>query len=264
MRRQTWLEELAHELAAREVGSADIAGIVVEASGHLDETAAAPLEAFGSPAAYAELVADALGAERVPPRVGEVRVAARGLRKRYRRHTVLDDVDLELRGGEAVLLMGRNGRGKSTLLRILAGLAKPDGGSVELHGSVGYAPQDGGLIDQLRPAEHFVLFGRARGLDRNAAVQQGRRLAEQLGWDALAAPVAGELSGGTRQKLNVVLAALGEPDVLLLDEPYQGLDLDSVQRFWELLWEWRDAGRCALVATHAHDAIERADAVLEL
>ena len=60
-----------------------------------------------------------------------MRVAARGLRKRYRRHTVLDDVDLELHGGEAVLLMGRNGRGKSTLLRILAGLAKPDGGSVE-------------------------------------------------------------------------------------------------------------------------------------
>jgi ABC-type multidrug transport system ATPase subunit len=264
MRRDTWLSELAHELAAREVASSDIAGIVVEASGHLDETAAAPLDAFGSPAAYATLVADALGAERPPPRAGEVRVAARGLCKRYRRRTVLDGFDLELRGGEAVLLMGRNGRGKSTLLRILAGLARPDGGSVQVSGSVGYAPQAGGLIDQLRPAEHFVLFGRPRGLTREAATQEGRRLAEQLGWDALAAPAAGELSGGTRQKLNVVLAALGEPDVLLLDEPYQGLDLESVQRFWDLLWLWRDAGRCALVATHAHDAIERADAVLEL
>jgi ABC-type multidrug transport system ATPase subunit len=264
MRRDTWLEALAHELAARDLARADIAGIVVEASGHLDETAAAPLEAFGSPAAYAALVADALGAEREPPPRGAVRVTATGLRKRYRRQSVLEGVDLELREGEAILLMGRNGRGKSTLLRILAGLAEPDDGRVEVHGSVGYAPQDGGLIDQLRPAEHFVLFGHARGLDRRAAIQQGRRLAEQLGWDALSAPVAGELSGGTRQKLNVALAALGEPDVLLLDEPYQGLDLDSVQRFWELLWEWRDAGRCALVATHAHDAIERADAVLEL
>ena len=52
--------------------------------------------------------------------------------------------------------------------------------------------------------------------------------------------------------------------MLLLDEPYQGLDLDSVQRFWELLWAWRDAGRCALVVSHAHDAIDRADAVVEL
>jgi ABC-type multidrug transport system ATPase subunit len=62
----------------------------------------------------------------------------------------------------------------------------------------------------------------------------------------------------------VILAALGEPDVLLLDEPYQGLDLDSVQRFWDLLWAWRDGGRCAVVVSHAHDAIERADAVVEL
>ena len=162
--------------------------------------------------------------------------------KRYGAHTVLADVDLELRDGEAVLLMGANGAGKSTLLRILAGLAAPDAGTVEVDGRLGYAPQDGGLIDQLRPAEHFVLFGRGRGLSRARAVQEGRRLAEQLGWDALAAPVAGELSGGTRQKLNVILAALGEPDVLLLDEPYQGLDLDSVQRFWELLWAWRDDG----------------------
>ena len=114
MRRQTWLEEFALELAAREVARADIAGIVVEASGHLDETAAAPLEAFGAPAAYAELVAArARRAAGAAARRGGARRGARA-DKRYRRHTVLDDVDLELHGGEAVLLMGRNGRGKST------------------------------------------------------------------------------------------------------------------------------------------------------
>lgn len=264
MRRETWLEELAHELTGRGLAPADVAGVVVEASGHLDEAAAAPLDAFGPPAAYAAVVADALAPERSAAPAGRVRVRARGVSKRYGRRAVLDGVDLDLRDGEAVLLMGANGRGKSTLLRILAGLAPPDRGSVEVSGAVGYAPQDGGLIDHLRPAEHFVLFGRARGLDRRAATLEGRRIAEQLGWDALAAPVAGELSGGTRQKLNVALAALGEPDVLLLDEPYQGLDLDSVQRFWELLWDWRDEGRCALVVSHAHDALERADAVVEL
>ncbi len=263
MRPETWLDELAHELSARGVAGTQVASIVVEAEGHLRETASAPLEAFGSPAAYAASVADALE-PRVERDLGAVRVRARGVCKRYGAQRVLEDVDLELRDGEAVLLMGANGAGKSTLLRILAGLADADRGEVSIAGSVGYAPQDGGLIDQLRPAEHFVLFGRGRGLSRERAVQDGRRLAEQLGWDALAAPVAGELSGGTRQKLNVVLAALGDPEVLLLDEPYQGLDLDSVQRFWELLWAWRDAGRCALVVSHAHDAIERADAVVEL
>jgi ABC-type multidrug transport system ATPase subunit len=263
MRRETWLDQLAHELSARGIAETDVAGIVVEADGHLRETTAAPLDAFGSPAAYATAVVDALEPP-VTRGTGPVRVHARGVSKRYGARRVLDAVDLELRDGEVVLLMGANGAGKSTLLRILAGLAEPDGGEIDVGGRIGYAPQDGGLIDQLRPAEHFALFGRGRGLSRTRAIQDGRRLAEQLGWDALGAPVAGELSGGTRQKLNVVLAALGEPDILLLDEPYQGLDLDSVQRFWELLWAWRDAGRCALVVSHAHDAIDRADAVVEL
>jgi ABC-type multidrug transport system ATPase subunit len=261
MRRDTWLDALAHELTSRGI---DGASIVVEAEGHLAETGGEPLATFGSPAAYAAQIVAALEPPAAAPAAGRVRVRARDLHKRYRERVVLDGVDVELRAGQAVLLMGANGSGKSTLLRILAGLDAPSAGTVRVDGSVGYAPQDGGLLDHLLPAEHFVLFGRARGLSRRAAVQQGRLLAEQLGWDALTTPVAGELSGGTRQKLNVALAALGEPDVLLLDEPYQGLDLDSVQRFWELLWAWRDQGRCALVVSHAHDAIERADAVVEL
>ena len=193
-----------------------------------------------------------------------MRARAVAVRKRYRGRTVLDGVDLTVRDGEAVLLIGPNGCGKSTLLRILAGLVRPDGGRVEVDGAVGYAPQHGGLVAQLTPCEQFVLFGRARGLSREAAVRDGCRVADQLGWDAARAPVADALSGGTRQKLSVALAALGAPDLLLLDEPYQGLDLDSAQRFWELLWDWRDRGRAALVVAHAADAIERADAVVEL
>jgi ABC-type multidrug transport system ATPase subunit len=266
MKRETWLDQLAHELAARGVEAPEAAGLVVEAAGHLEETGVAPLVAFGSPARYAGLLVDALepGDDGAARPLGQLRLRASGVRKRYRRRTVLDDVDLDLYDGEVVLLIGRNGCGKSTLLRILAGLLDPDAGEVTVNGSVGYAPQHGGLLDHLLPAEHFVLFGRARGLAREEAVQQGRRIAEQLGWDALNAPVAGRLSGGTRQKLNVVLAALGAPDLLLLDEPYQGLDYDSVQRFWELLWSWRDEGGAALVVSHMPEAVERADAVVEL
>jgi ABC-type multidrug transport system ATPase subunit len=259
MRADTWLEALAHELAARGVRAADAAGIVVEAEGHLRETADAPLSAFGSPAAYAALVTDALDPDTAPRPLGGPRIDARRVARRGR----LEPVDVCVHAGEAVLLMGRNGAGKSTLLQILAGLLEGDG-EVRVEGAVGYAPQHGGLVDHLLPCEHFVLFGRGRGLSRATAIREGRRLADQLGWDAAAAPVAGALSGGTRQKLNVVLAALGEPDILLLDEPYQGLDLASVQRFWDFLWTWRDTGRCALVASHAHDAIDRADAVIEL
>jgi ABC-type Mn2+/Zn2+ transport system ATPase subunit len=269
MTEATWLERLAHELAALGVAADDAAAIVVEAEGHLRETAADALASFGTPAAYARLMADALapvdGAGPALCRAaGHVRARATGVGKRYRGRTVLAGVDLTVRDGEAVLLIGPNGCGKSTLLRILAGLLRPDAGRARVDGTVGYAPQHGGVVAQLTPREQFVLFGRARGLSRERAVREGCRLADQLGWDAARAPVSDALSGGTRQKLSVVLAALGEPDLLLLDEPYQGLDLDSAQRFWELLWDWRDRGRAALVVAHAADAIERADAVVEL
>jgi ABC-type multidrug transport system ATPase subunit len=264
--RRTWLDALAHELAARGVAAVEAAAIVVEAEAHLVEAPAAPLEAFGPPAVYADAVTAALGRTSTPARqrAGAVRVLARDVVKRFRGRTALAGVGLEVREGEALLLIGANGAGKSTLLRVLAGALRPDEGEVDVRGTIGYAPQHGGLFDHLLPAEHFVLFGRPRGLSRRTAVAEGRRLAEQLGWDPLAAPVVGSLSGGTRQKLTVVLAALGGPDVLLLDEPYQGLDRESVERFWELLWSWRDQGRAALVASHAHDAIERADGVVEL
>jgi ABC-2 type transport system ATP-binding protein len=258
--RETWLEDLAHELAALGVAGERVASIVVEADGHLAETAQPPLETFGSPASYARVLVAALDHRRPARDGGPVRVRAREVGKRHR----LRSVSLEVNGGEAVVLVGPNGSGKSTFLRILAGLTRADSGAVEIDGSVGYAPQHGGLVPHLRPWEHFVLFGHARGMSRAAAVQGGRLLAEQLGWEALRAPMAAELSGGTQQKLNVVLAALGDPDVLLLDEPYQGLDRDSMRRFWELLWSWRDAGRAVLVVSHSLDAVDRADAVVEL
>lgn len=183
----------------------------------------------------------------------------------YRRRPVLNGVSLELRAGEVLLLVGPNGAGKSTLLSIVAGLTRPTSGHVAVSGTIGYAPQSGGLFEHLTPAEHLALFGRGRGLRRARAQRQGQHIAAQLGWDALSdGKVVGELSGGTRQKLNVVLAGLGDPDVLLLDEPYQGLDWESTQRFWELVWAWRDAGRAALVVSHAHDALDRVDAVVEL
>jgi ABC-type multidrug transport system ATPase subunit len=196
---------------------------------------------------------------------GELVVDARQVCKSYRSRPVLAGASLTATAGEIVALVGANGAGKSTLLRIIAGIDRADSGTVRLRGPVGYAPQAGGLDPYLRPDEHFELFGAGRGMPRRAARREGERLATELGWhDSDRATVAGELSGGTGQKLRVITAMLGDPAVVLLDEPCQGMDADSTHRFWELLWSWSEAGRAAVVSSHQSEVLDRAHTVIEL
>jgi ABC-2 type transport system ATP-binding protein len=117
-----------------------------------------------------------------------VRLEARGIVKRYRRRTVLSGVDLTVRAGEVVAVVGANGSGKSTFLRVCAGLASPDAGTVRVDGALGYCPQDGGTCGYLGSDEHFVLVGAGRGLDRAAAKGRGHwRPRRQLAGAGLAA-----------------------------------------------------------------------------
>jgi ABC-type multidrug transport system ATPase subunit len=266
MRNESWLEALDDELRMRGLSADERADAVVEAEGFLLESGADPVEHFGPPAAYAESLAGAVGAARPARRTltGLPLLEASGVGKAYRARTVLDGVSVSLGAGQLVALVGPNGVGKSTLLRVLAGLERPDAGTVVRHGRVGYVPQAGGLDLYLRPQEHFELFGTCRGRSRRAARREGERLARELGWDAASAPVAAKLSGGTRQKLSVIAALIGEPEVLLLDEPYQGMDADSTRRLWDLLGTWCDGPGAAIVASHQADAIARADTVVEL
>jgi ABC-2 type transport system ATP-binding protein len=168
---------------------------------------------------------------------------------------VLDGANVEVLAGEAVALTGENGSGKTTLLRICAGLLTPDGGTVRRSGRLGYCPQEPGVFDHLTVAEHLELFGGAR---------EGSRLLAELGLPLDGRTVARDLSGGSRQKLNLALAVLGNPQVLLLDEPYQGFDLGSYVDFWEHVRAWRDEGRGVLVVTHALTDLDRVDRVVEL
>ncbi|CAM5614898.1 ATP-binding cassette domain-containing protein [Streptomyces fumanus] len=189
---------------------------------------------------------------------------ARGIVKRYRRRRVLTGVDLVVRAGEVAAIVGGNGAGKSTLLKICAGLISPDKGRVTVSGSVGYCPQNAGVMGFLTPGEHFTLFGTGRGLSRRESDRRGRRLAGELDWSPARGVLAKDLSGGTRQKLNVVLSALGDPDLLLLDEPYQGFDRGSYVDFWRSVWAWREAGRAVVVVTHMLNRLDRVDQVLDL
>ena len=184
--------------------------------------------------------------------------------KRYGRKVVLENAGVTLRAGEAVALIGENGAGKTTLLRICAGLLAPDTGHVAVGGTVGYCPQEPGVLDLLTAEEHLIYFGTAAGLGRQEALAEGGRLLAEFGFRASRRTLAKDLSGGTRQKLNLALALLGEPAVLLLDEPYQGFDHGTYVNFWDHVDRWRAAGKAILVVTHMLAELSRVDRVVEL
>lgn len=228
-----------------------------------------PAGLYGPAVPYATAVARTIRttATRIAPldRVrGQVVLRLSQVTKRYRRRSVLRGVDLTLRAGEVAAVVGANGSGKSTLLNICAGVIRATSGTVERTPRVGYAPQQHGVSPLLTATEHFDLFGAVQGMDRRRSQSIGNQLSRHLGWAPRPDVIAGHLSGGTQQKLNVVLSELSRPDLILLDEPYQGFDQDSYVDFWEQVFTWSEAGAGVLVVTHLLHDVERVDHVLEL
>ena len=183
-----------------------------------------------------------------------------GLGKSYRRRPVLCDVSLQAHPGQIVAVTGENGSGKTTLLRICAGLETADTGIVHRRAAAGYCPQEPALFDLLTPAEHLALFAGGRA----EAAAEGRELLASLGVPLQARTLVRDLSGGARQKLSLALALLGQPRLLLLDEPYQGFDQGSYLDFWHHASAWRRQERAVVVVTHLLTELHRADQVLEL
>ncbi|KAB1138908.1 ABC transporter ATP-binding protein [Streptomyces luteolifulvus] len=183
------------------------------------------------------------GSTDAPPPV----LQAHDVHKSYGRRHVLRGADLTVSPGQLVAVVGENGAGKSTLLRALAGILPVDRGEVALTGTLGYCPQDPVLNGSLTVEQHLHYFAAARRLPD---LRRGHELVRILGYEKYGHAVVGELSGGTRQKLNLTLALLHDPDVLLLDEPYQGLDWETYLRFWDLVDDLRTRGRAVVIITH--------------
>jgi len=175
---------------------------------------------------------------------------ASGISKSFGQRLVLDDVSLSVGAGEAVAIIGENGAGKCTLLRICAGLIRPDRGHVSVSGRVGFCPQQPGLSDLLSADEHLALFAPALGLSREQAIRDGHELLAEFAFPTAERTQCRRLSGGARQKLNLALALLGGANVLLLDEPYQGFDHGSYVSFWEHVARWTADGLGVVVVTH--------------
>jgi ABC-2 type transport system ATP-binding protein len=194
--------------------------------------------------------------------VGIEKAYRRGVWPARRQTPVLRGADLTLNPGEVVGLVGENGSGKSTLMKILVGALRADAGTVTYNGRLGYCPQEPVIYERLTCDEHFDLFGHAYGLAPAVEQKARRALYTALGFERYASTRADRLSGGTLSKLNLGLALLADPDVLLLDEPYAGFDFDTYLRFWDLVAERRRAGRSVLVISHFVTDEERFDRVV--
>ena len=173
----------------------------------------------------------------------------KNVHKRFGRLYVLKGVDLEVSRGEVVGITGENGSGKSTLLKIIVGLLSCDQGEVRLRGAFGYCPQDPLLFEDLTMEENIEYFSAAYGLDRKEGVSRGNELMKILKCEQFREKLTKHLSGGTRQKLNLIISLLHDPDILILDEPYQGFDYESYLSFWEIAEKLKEGGKSILVAS---------------
>nr|WP_246851500.1 ABC transporter ATP-binding protein [Patulibacter sp. SYSU D01012] len=181
---------------------------------------------------------------------------AEGLVRRYGDRTVLRGVDVHAEPGEIVAILGPNGAGKTTLLSLLAGLQPPDAGTVgRTAREVGWIPQQPALYRRLTVRENLELFARLDDVPDAAA--RVDRMLDQAGLADRAQDPVGSLSGGGQQRVNVAIGLLGDPPVVLLDEPSSSLDPRQRERMWRFLTDLAAEGRAVVFSTHDVAEAER-------
>jgi ABC-2 type transport system ATP-binding protein len=173
-------------------------------------------------------------------------------------------IDLSVPAGTATALLGRNGAGKSTTMRVLAGVIPPTGGVVTVDGKdiredtlgvkrvIGYCPDVGGLVPRATPWEHLQLAARLRRLDHGWE-DRARELLERFDLGAATHRVTSGFSHGMGRRMSVILAAFHRPRVLLLDEPFDGVDPLGVEATMEVIADARAEGSAVLVSTHLRE-----------
>ena len=186
--------------------------------------------------------------------------------KSFGRKQVLDNVTLRIGKGEICSIVGENGSGKTTLLRIIVGMIKADTGFVRFQGSFGYCPQDMQIFNSLSLRENLVFFATAYRLKKRDIGWKGdlQKLLEDFQLHKEMDTRVAKLSGGMRQKLNLLLALIHSPELLILDEPYAAFDWESYLYFWRLVGTLKEKGTSFLIVSHLIYDQKNIDRIFEL
>lgn len=196
-------------------------------------------------------------------------VHTRGLRKVYGELVAVHGLDLDIRRGEVFGLLGPNGSGKTTTIRMLCGLISPTSGTAEVAGidvvhdaervrrRIGYMSQRFGLYDDLTVSENLRFYSSIYGVVGHDRAARLAAHAEDLGLTERMSQMAGTLSGGWKQRLALACATAHGPDLVFLDEPTAGVDPAARRTFWETIYRLAGRGTTILVTTHYMDEAER-------
>ncbi len=188
------------------------------------------------------------------------------VRKAYDGHVAVDGLSLAIADGAIFGLLGPNGAGKTTAIRMMVGIIAPDAGTMRMFGEplarrhlrqVGYIPEERGLYRKIRLGEHLRFLGRLNGMTRAAADAAALGWSRRLGLDAWLERRVEELSKGMQQKAQFIAAVMHRPRLLILDEPFSGLDPVNTAALIDVLEELRRAGATILFSTHRMDQVER-------
>ncbi len=186
--------------------------------------------------------------------------------KTFGGNVAVDDVSAQIPTGSIYGFLGPNGAGKTTTIRMIMSILYPDAGNIRLFGQyspeqckdlLGYLPEEKGLYKKMRTAELIAYFGRLKGMDRVTAIQKANELLEQFGLGQWSDKRCDALSKGMGQKVQIIATLLHSPELVILDEPFSGLDPINVEVVREVILNLKKEGKTVIFSTHVMEQAEQ-------
>ena len=202
-------------------------------------------------------------------------VAVNELRKSFADHRVLNGISLRVNRGETLAVLGRSGTGKSVLLRLIIGLERPDSGSVSIYGQdiaalaldqmgevrkkMGFLFQHAALYDSLTVAENvaFPLEHHRRDMSRSERSDRVRQMLAEVGMESDSGKMPSDLSGGMQKRADLACALIHNPQIIVLDEPFNGIDVSLQGFIWAFIKELSKEGRIIIISSHMLEDLEK-------